>query len=48
VIILFSFILLPLYDTVVIQWRIQDFEKGGSHYSVHEEWKNFLLDHAHF
>ena len=31
-----------------IQWRIQDFEKGGSYYSVREERQKFLPDHAHF
>jgi len=31
-----------------MQWRIQDFEKGGSYYSVREERQKILLDHAHF
>jgi len=26
----------------------QNFEKGGSYYSVREERQKFLLDHAHF
>ena len=30
------------------QWWIQDFEKGGSYYSVREERQKFFLDHAHF
>jgi len=30
------------------QWRIQDFEKGGSYYLVPEEQQKFLLDHTHF
>ena len=32
----------------LLQWRIQDFEKGGSYYLVHEEGQKFLFDHVHF
>ena len=31
-----------------VQWRIQDFEKGGSYYLVRKERQKILLDHAHF